>query len=278
MKYQNTMEITFWGTRGSVPSPGKDTVKYGGNTPCVEVRTPSLTIFDSGTGIRGLGKKLIKEKTGGKWGGKGIILITHHHWDHIQGFNFFDPVYDGKNKFTIYGKYNIKEALRGQMKGDYFPGDWNELEDSVSFRKIVEGQKVKLPDDFVIMAYALNHPNGCLGYRIESPNGKALAYITDHEYGKNKELDENVYRLAQGADVLIIDSQYTPKEYKEKEGWGHSTGNMAVKVGKKANVKKLVLFHHDPERTDRQLDRIVKEAQKEFENTIAAEDGLTLDI
>jgi phosphoribosyl 1,2-cyclic phosphodiesterase len=278
------MKLKFWGVRGSIPTPGKATVKYGGNTPSLELRLDNdeLVILDAGTGIRGLGDYLIA-------GGESIhayLLITHPHWDHIQGFPFFKPALISGNEITIIGterkEVNLQRIIADQMNRIYFPVQLNELKAKIHFRPIVE-EEFDIYDVHVRTAY-VNHPGFTVGYRLEY-KGKTLVYISDNEpfdreaahrmtnfekvvldkyAAMQGDPNQRVFDFARGADILIHDCTYTPEEYVDKVGWGHSHYLFTLKVAAEANVKHLVLFHHDPNHTDQKIDDIFEKCKKEI--------------
>lgn len=264
------MKVKFWGTRGSIATPDPDKMRYGGDTPCIEVRVgKTLFVLDAGTGIRRLGASLMGD---GEWNRVGHILLSHFHWDHIQGFPFFQPAFVPGNIFNIYGAFKadnrLEDSLRGQMGSLYFPITMSDMPGSFHFHELLE-QDFEI-DGCQITTRQLNHPQGCYGYRIESPSGFKMAYCTDTEPYEDH-LDDKVIELARGVDVFICDSQFTPDEYVNgRKGWGHSTWRDAVTMASQAAVKKLVLFHHDPYHPDEYCDRMLALAQEVFPNTIAA--------
>lgn len=277
--------VRFWGTRGSIPSPGPDTVKYGGNTSCVEVRCGNeLIIIDAGTGIRNLGMELLKETRV-----KASILFSHVHWDHIQGIPFFRPAYVPGNEFKLYGNKNwdtkLEFALECQMQSPNFPVTFDELNEvgaKMEYIDIEAGAVFQVgdKDTVTIRSLELRHPDKVFGFRIDY-NGKNLIYATDTE--NLPEPDERLVELASGADLLIHDAQYTSEEYRgvsgdSKESWGHSTPEAAAAVALAANVRKLVLFHHDPYHDDAQVDQILQTASAIFQDTIAAWEGMTIEL
>jgi phosphoribosyl 1,2-cyclic phosphodiesterase len=280
------MQITFWGVRGSIPTPGPDTIGIGGNTSCVEVRAgKALLVFDGGTGLRLLGKKLLKEMPI-----TAHIFFSHVHWDHIQGFPFFDPAFVKGNVIHLYGGNNVtrtlEETLAGQMDHPSFPVHLADMGAKMTFNDLVEGQKLEIDDGLggtvTLSTGRGNHPNGVWLYRVDHA-GKTVVYATDTEH--TKEIDPNVVRVARDADVMIYDAQYTPEEYEgttgkggPKIGWGHSTFREAVKVAKAANVKKLVLFHHDPLQNDADVREKERRTRELFPSSLAAYEGLTIDL
>lgn len=270
------MEVTFWGVRGSTPTPQLENMRYGGNTACVEVRLNGrLYIFDCGTGFRNLGKRLTREFPGQPI--EAHIFVSHYHWDHIQGIPFFAPLYDnGGNHFRFHSSSrtrHLQEAIEGQMVQPYFPVNMNEMAARREFFDIGEGQADF--EDCRIVTRWLNHPQGCLGFRIEAA-GKVLVYATDTEPG-DPSLDRALRTLAEGADLLICDAQYLPEEYSTaKHGWGHSHWREAVNVAQQSGAQELVLFHHDPDHTDDCIDRIVLDAAQAFPKVRAAHEGMLI--
>ncbi len=280
------MQITFWGVRGSIPTPGPDTVEIGGNTSCVEVRAgKALLVFDGGTGLRMLGKKLVQEMPL-----TAHIFFSHVHWDHIQGFPFFDPAFVKGNTIHLYGGNNVsrtlEETLAGQMDHPSFPVHLTDMGAKMTFNDLKEGQELRLDDGaggtVQIRTARGNHPNGVWIYRVEHA-GKAIVYATDTEH--YKDVDPNLVELARGVDVLIYDSQYTPEEYAgttgtggPKIGWGHSTFDEAAKLAATAGAKKLVLFHHDPLQSDAMVREKERRTRALFPNALAAYEGLVLEV
>jgi len=270
------MILRFWGVRGSTPTPVRENLRYGGNTSCVELRVGNeLFIFDCGTGLRLLGHSLRAEF--GRRPIQANIFLSHYHWDHIQGIPFFTPLYDGKNSFVFHSfrsaDTDVQRALEHQMNNPYFPVDMRAMLAKRNFREIEE-QSSRF-GSLLVTARRLNHPQGCLGFRVEF-KGKIIVYATDNEPGDPRG-DQNVRALAEGADVLIYDSQYTPHEYRHgKKSWGHSTWEEATNVAREARVKKLVLFHHDPDHDDSQVDAIVRQARRRFPASVGAREGLIL--
>jgi phosphoribosyl 1,2-cyclic phosphodiesterase len=264
------MLARFWGVRGSLPTPTTANLKYGGDTPCLEVRTSQgqTIIFDSGTGIRPLGRKLLQETPPG--GHRLMLFLTHYHWDHVQGLPFFEPMYVPSNIVYMHGfqtkDISVEKALGEQMANPFFPVDTSVMRATRDFYTI--GEESLQVGAVQLTTRYLNHPQGCLGYRIEDA-GRVLVYATDTEHGDPRG-DRNVRELAQGADVLIYDAQYTPQEYPQKKGWGHSTWEEGIRIAKEAGVKNLILFHHDPDHDDYSIDTIVQEARRHFPSVYAA--------
>jgi len=272
------MEIRFWGVRGSTPTPQAENMRYGGNTASVEVRLDGrLYIFDCGTGFRNLGKRLTQEFAGQVI--QAHVFISHFHWDHIQGIPFFAPLYDSsENCFFFHSSSRtrrLQEAIEGQMVQPYFPVDMNEMAACRKFYDIGEGRSQF--EDGVIETQRLNHPQGCLGFRLETKAG-SVVYATDTEPG-DPHFDKAVRKLAEGADLLIYDAQYLPEEYQaRRRGWGHSHWREAVQIAKESEVRELILFHHDPDRTDSSLDALVEEARSHYPRLQAAAEGLVIDL
>lgn len=273
------MRIRFWGVRGSVPTPEADKLKVGGNTSCVEVRAAShCIILDMGTGLIPLGKKLAQEIKDGTLT-EIIILLSHTHWDHIQGLPFFAPAYIPGMKITIYGpsKANrrLELVLAGQMEYDYFPVKFSHLPAKIDFRELPEGVH-QLREGVKVSARRHIHPGVAYGFRIEA-EGKKLVYSTDTEHFQDM-IDKRVVELSEDADLLIHDAQYCESEMGFKLGWGHSTWRQAVQVCLEAKAKKLALFHHDQDRTDSACDEIETEAKIALPSAFLAREGLEIEI
>ncbi len=274
----NQFQITFWGVRGSIPCPGAETVRYGGNTPCVEMKVGNeRLIFDGGTGIRVLGQSLLSQLPV-----NAHLFFTHSHWDHIQGFPFFVPAFIPGNVFNIYGVPSpdgatIEQRLHDQMLHPNFPVPLQIMQSQLNFYDLKVQETVNI-GEVSVKNYSLNHPGEAVGYRVNW-NNLSVAYITDTEHFSDR-FDENVLNLAQNADVMIIDATYTDEEYyaekSSKVGWGHSTWQEAVKIAKKANVKQLVIFHHDPLHNDDFLDHVEAQVAQAFPHGILAKEGLSL--
>jgi phosphoribosyl 1,2-cyclic phosphodiesterase len=287
------VQVQFWGTRGSIPKPGPTTIRYGGNTLCHAIRTArgTLVIIDCGSGLHGLGLKLLG---GGSRGLAGHILISHTHWDHIQGVPFFAPFFIPGNTWDIYGpkglNQSLRETLAGQMQHTYFPITPDEFGASIRYHDLLEGTFEI--DDIKVTTQYLNHPALTLGYRLEA-DGATLVYCCDHEpFSRDVAeggreffgLDQQHADFIADADLLIHDAQYTAAEYPSKLGWGHSSTEFVVKLAQYAGVKQVVLTHHDPLRTDDALDGIVdkiRDALKASHSTVlvsAAREGEAIEV
>jgi len=270
------MQIRFWGVRGSIASPGPETASVGGNTSCVEVRCGEARIvLDAGTGLRSLGNAIAREAGASEL----TLMLSHFHWDHIQGLPFFVPAYLPETKLAIVGaggdRFSLRDKLSRQMTEPHFPVQLDDLSAQMSFREARAGQTLELDGGVVVRVARLNHPGGVFAYRIEHA-GRSLVYATDTEHYAC--VDPALEKLAEGADVLIYDAQYTPEEYQGKVGWGHSTYVAGAEVARAAGVGQLVLFHHDPMRTDAGVAAIESAARGLFARTVAAREGLTLSM
>ena len=280
------MQITFWGVRGSIPTPGPDTVEIGGNTSCVEVRAGRARLaFDGGTGLRLFGLSLLRDMPI-----EAHVFFSHVHWDHIQGFPFFAPAFVAGNRVHLYGGSDVsrtlEETLSGQMDHPNFPVTLGELAATMTFRDLREGETVELDDGeggkVRVTTAPGNHPDGVWIFRIEH-GGKSVVYATDTEH--TDDVDPRLVALARDVDVLIYDSQYTPEEYAgaagvggPKKGWGHSTFEAGAKLARACGAKKYVLFHHDPGQSDAAVRDKERRARELFPNCQAAFEGLILDV
>jgi phosphoribosyl 1,2-cyclic phosphodiesterase len=281
-----SFRLRFWGTRGSIPSPGAHTVRYGGNTPCVEVRTDAdgLIILDAGTGIRRLGFELASEAKRTGRGLTGDIFLTHAHWDHIQGIPFFAPIFEPGNQFMIWAPKidgtDIGEVLHEQMAPAVFPVTFGDVPALIDFCTIAE-RDPRAGNGFSVQAFGVQHPGGAVGYRFSgrSAEGPSFVYISDNELGSPGRYAvppawrQELVEFVRGAALLVHDATYTAEEYERHRGWGHSTFDDAVDLAVEAGVPRLVLFHHKPERTDDELDACLAACQ-----TRAAARGARLEI
>jgi phosphoribosyl 1,2-cyclic phosphodiesterase len=289
-----SMRVRFWGTRGSIPTPGPDTVRYGGNTSCVELRTDggSLVILDAGTGLRELGRDLLSGANGTPI--TADIFLTHTHWDHIQGIPFFAPIYQEGNRFTIWGvpspEADVERVVRDQMSSVVFPLPFDQVPATVEFRELLGTSQTT--DGCEVTAFRLRHPGGAVGYRVAEPgrNGGSFVYISDNELGEGGEYAErakwrsDLVDFVRGAGVLVHDSTYTAEEYIRHRGWGHSTYDEAVQLALDAGVKQLILFHHNPDRSDDDVDRCLIHCRATVTargrdlSILAAAEGLSLTV
>ncbi len=295
------MKVKFWGVRGSIPCPGGNTSKYGGNTPCIEVLGGrEIIVLDAGTGIRELGLQLSAQKKPLKI----HLLLSHTHWDHIQGFPFFTPIYSPGNELVVYGpkalEKTLDETLLFQMQYNYFPVRGVELAARVEFKEI--GEETFSIGDVQVSTKPMNHPIRVLAYRF-SRNGKSGVYTGDNEpyydvledqgvrrdtsiIRRNdfiKDCNQRVVDFCRGADILIADSQYTDEEYQTKRGWGHCSISHVFNLARQAAVRKLVIFHHEPVHDDAAMDAIERDVLERarkagggFEVVVARE-GLVVD-
>jgi phosphoribosyl 1,2-cyclic phosphodiesterase len=267
-EHEAAMSVRFWGVRGSLPAPARENMRYGGNTSCVEVRSAGqLLILDGGSGIRLLGEELLRISDGSRM--EGALLFSHTHWDHIQGLPFFAPGYSAQNRFQIFSApgsgWQLQRALENQMSPHHFPVGLREM------RGLGEIEELSAEDvtlgNLHIRTTQLNHPGGCAGFRIEA-SGASLGYLPDHEpyperpnetdstTAAQRELIEFLHEM----DVLILDTQYTAAEYAHRVGWGHGCLPASVRLAIEADVRRLILFHHDPSHHDEQIDEIVETA------------------
>jgi phosphoribosyl 1,2-cyclic phosphodiesterase len=276
-------KLSFWGVRGSTPTVDPATWRYGGNTPCVELITPDETqfIFDCGTGLRMLGSRWVNGSVSQT--SNTHIFVTHYHWDHIQGLPFFAPLYDEKNHFQFYsfrsrflGPDSLRQVLETQMALPYFPVDFSAMNAHRKFRELDGEESFTIGENRVVTRW-LNHPQGCLGFRIETPAG-IVVYATDNEPG-DAVLDKNLRELAADADIFINDAQFTPAQLAgNRKGWGHSSWQEGVNVAREVNAKTLVLFHHDPDSTDRVIDEILQQGREELDSVFAASEGMIITL
>jgi phosphoribosyl 1,2-cyclic phosphodiesterase len=280
-----TYRIAFWGTRGSIPTPGPDTTRYGGNTPCVAVEEPGagegrFVVLDAGTGIRLLGRELVRRHGEGPLNVD--LLLSHTHWDHIQGLPFFAPFFGRGNCVRIWGArqgdVDLEVILRQQMHPVVFPVPLDELAAELTVGHV--GAEAFEIDGFAVRTLRLRHPGNTLAYRLTPAGGGAsMAYVTDNElgrggdYGEPKSWHADFVRFLEGVDVLIHDAMFTPEELEHHRGWGHSSYAEAVRLAAEARVRRLVLFHHSPERDDARMDALLAQARG-----LAAQTGVPLEV
>jgi phosphoribosyl 1,2-cyclic phosphodiesterase len=281
------MRIKFWGVRGSVPCPGPHTAKYGGNTACIELRfdeADRLVIIDAGSGIRELGNFMMGNDLP-KGPMKADIFLSHTHWDHIMGFPFFTPIYIPGTRLTVFGPVSyenepLDEIVGGQLTYRYFPVRQSELAADIKYISLKE-DRMDIGDDIILSTKFLNHPILCLGFRFEY-QGKIFCTVYDTEVFRNifstdtddpsydeamamdgelaaREENHKIEQFFKDADLVVYDAQYTKSEYEDgKVGWGHNYIEQAIESSQRANVKRLALFHHDPDRTDKEMDVLSK--------------------
>jgi phosphoribosyl 1,2-cyclic phosphodiesterase len=279
LNHTPAMNIRFWGVRGSIATPGHDTAGVGGNTSCVELRCgDTRIILDGGTGLRALGNHLVSATRETAEPLALTLLLSHYHWDHIQGLPFFLPVYLKDTSLTIVGGANgvmsVRETLERQMSAPVFPVRLDEVGARIGTREVKLGEVFDVGEARVRVARG-NHPGGVVAYRVEH-EGKSVVYATDTEHYAC--VDPALRTLCEGADVLIYDAQYTPEEYKGKVGWGHSTYVAGADLARSAGVGTYVLFHHDPTRSDGAVAAIEARARELFGSSLAAREGMELDL
>lgn len=273
--------LTFWGVRGSIATPERHTLTYGGNTSCISIEYHNyFFIFDAGTGIRNLGKYLMGRKDLDKINGN--IFLTHLHWDHIQGLPFFIPAFLKQNQFSIFaehkGPHSVDELIKEQLQAPFFPVDYEHLyQADIKFNEIQLNQTIELEEHVSVKPIRLTHPNAAVGYLLTIGECK-IAYITDHEMKVNT-IDKHMVEYIKDINVLIHDSQYSREEIiNEKKGWGHSAWEDVIDLGIAANVDTIFLTHHDPDRTDEELNERRYLAQKKFKNTFIARERMKIPL
>ncbi len=269
MDKRRSLSVRFWGTRGSIPSPGNSTTRYGGNTSCVEVEAGDCRIIlDAGTGIRLLGEKLNAESATKR----ASIFLSHFHWDHIHGFPFFAPAYNPEFELRIIGPtqegMDMESLLRGQMESVYFPIPYDALSANITFHHLNEGSWEH--DGVRLRSMRMRHTSFTVGYRVEA-FGRKVVFIPDNElvggsYSTPPGWMDQLVEFVAGADLLLHDAMFTTEEYPAREGWGHSTFTQALELAERARVKRLYFFHHAPGRSDQELDRIVQHFREEVGN------------
>lgn len=270
------MKVTFFGTRGSVPVAEPEFSQFGGNTSCLLVTFDSgrIVVLDAGTGLRKLGRHLAER--GLEQLDDLVIGLSHTHWDHIQGFPFFGPAYDPRQTLTLalHGRtsahLDLETVFTVAMQREYFPVPLEGMGATFRFSQS-QAQETVMAGGVSIRTARHGHPGSAYGYRL-TEGGRSVVYCTDVEHGSR--IDPGVVELARGADLLVHDAQYTPAELKKKRGWGHSSWEQAVEVALEAKVKRLALFHHDPDHDDAFLHGVEREAQRLFSNAFVAREGL----
>ena len=269
----NAMSLRFWGTRGTLPTPGPATVRYGGNTLCVELRCgPHLVILDAGSGLREFGVALGAPVDAD-------ILLSHTHLDHICGLPFFAPMYDPRSHIRFWGGHlappaGIAQALSLSWRAPLLPDLDAAFRADISFQDFKPGDALTLHPGLSARTVALNHPGNSIGYRIEW-NGSSVCYVTDTEHPATG-LDQNLVQFAAGTDILIYDASFTDEEYKSRVGWGHSTWRVGANLADAAGVGQLVLFHHDPSHDDAMMDGIADAVAARRPGSLVAMEGMRL--
>jgi phosphoribosyl 1,2-cyclic phosphodiesterase len=270
------MNVTFWGVRGAIPTPQRENLHFGGETACVEIEAEGTRILlDAGSGLRQLGNRMLRSPGPPRLNDD--ILFSHFHWDHLQGIPYFAPLFmEGSLRFHSYlpGE-SLHAALSVLMAPPFFPLPLDAAASAKEYRQFQFFRAFEI-GPFLVTPFPLHHPQGCSGFRIDCQQ-HSVVYATDHEHG-DPESDAILLRQAAGADLLITDAQYTPEEYPQRIGWGHSTWLAAAQLAARAKVKRLMLFHHDPLRDDDSLKNNVLLAQNVFEATDAARQGTTISI
>lgn len=267
--------VRFWGVRGAIPTPCAQNISTGGNTTCVQVCSApdEIVILDGGSGVHALGRQVVQRPQPPR---HIHIFFTHFHWDHIQGMPFFEPLYSPEYNITLYSAHDphvLQAVLTGQMLPPYFPVPWDEVAANLEYRQMTAAP-VQCAD-VEISCFPLHHPQGSVGYKIVQGRRKVI-FATDHEHG-DAPTDRNLRVISRDADLLIHDAQFTPAEYESsRKGWGHSTWLEATSVAQEAGVGRLALCHHDPDRDEAAVAKIVEQARGEFANTVAAAEGLEL--
>jgi len=267
--------VRFWGVRGSIACSGPRTMRYGGNTSCVEVRCGErLLIFDGGTGLRYLGNGL-------KGPVDADLFLTHTHFDHVAGLPFFKPFFEPKNSWRLWAGHlaegtTLRRVLGEFMMAPLFPVPPQVFRARMEYREFKSGETLRPGPGIEVRTATLNHPDGATGYRIEYA-GRSLCYLTDTEHVPGAP-DRNILELIAGADLVIYDSMYTDAEYGGYVGWGHSTWQEGVRLCRAASARRLAVFHHDPEHDDDMLDAVAGEVAKELPGSVVASDGLVIKL
>jgi len=280
------MIAKFFGVRGSIPVCNPEFQDFGGNTTCVQLKikeTNNIAVFDAGTGIRDLGKEFLES---GHKQDEIFIAFSHFHWDHIQGFPFFTPAFIKNQKINVLAMGSgreiscLEEIFRVQMQKEYFPVELANMGADFNFMLLDQSMEIFGGDNsntkpIIVITNRHNHPGGAYGYRLER-DGKVFVFCTDVEHGD--EIDKSVVRLAEGADLLIHEAQYTSEELKDKKGWGHSSFEQAIQVAEMAGVKQLALTHHDPDHDDEFLTKMEKQCQQRFKDCFFAREKMEIEL
>jgi phosphoribosyl 1,2-cyclic phosphodiesterase len=273
-----SMTVRIWGARGSIPCPGPDTVRYGGNTSCVEITCGNRTlVFDAGSGLRLLGNQMMRDNKAADID----LFLSHCHIDHLIGLPFFAPLFEKDSRVRLWAGNvepagGLKETVRKMMSYPLFPIEMEMARGKIEFTDFEAGEVLSPQSGITIRTADLNHPGGAIGYRLEYA-GKAVAYITDTELNEAA-LDPAMLALAKDVALLIIDSTYTDDELPQHVGWGHSSWQQTVRFADAAGVKSLCLYHHDPEHDDATMDCISEASAKARAGTVVAREGMTIEI
>ena len=267
-------KITFWGVRGSFPTPDADKIGFGGDTSCVSIETQDqILILDMGTGMKKLGQDIVSNPNSPKTIN---ILLSHYHWDHMFGFLMFAPLFSNQFQINIYGKKDrieLKEIINHMLDPIFWPAAFDDFQAQLNFYTIDDDQ-TKLSNDIVVESQIHHHPNGTFSYNILVDN-KKITYITDCEYISG-DLSEKLIKFANKSDLLIHDSHFTDEDLKNHKGWGHSSWEQAVEMAQKSNSKQLALYHYNPDYNDEKIQLIEKEAKQKFKQTIAPKQGVVI--
>jgi len=272
------MRVRFWGVRGSVACPGPETIRYGGNTPCIEVRCGNhLLIFDAGTGLRPLGNLLIKDKSISQID----IFLTHCHLDHVIGLPFFAPFFSDQYRVRLWAgnllpKDSVEQVTRKIMSSPLFPVEVEIFKAEIKFHDFRSGDVLRPCDDVVLRTAPLDHPDGACGYRLEYGD-RVFTLVSDTEGFPGKR-DRELITLARNADMVVYDATFTEEEIANRPGWGHSTWARGIRLAEEAAAKQLCLFHHDPSHDDNFLDALAAEANDVRPGTITAREGQIIDL
>jgi phosphoribosyl 1,2-cyclic phosphodiesterase len=274
-----TFSVRFWGVRGSIACSGPRTVRYGGNTSCIEMRCGErLLVFDGGTGLRYLGQTL---KDAASTPLDADLYLTHTHFDHVCGLPFFKPFFDPKNRWRLWAGHlaegmTLRRVLGEFMMAPLFPVPPQVFRARMEYREFKAGDTLRAGEDVAVRTATLNHPDGATGYRVEY-GGRSVCYLTDTEHVPGAP-DRNILELIAGADLVIYDSMYTDAEYDTYVGWGHSTWQEGVRLCRAAGAKRLAVFHHDPEHDDTLLEGIEREVSAALPGSVVAREGLVIEL